>query len=338
MIDNITSLRKVQLELLQTFTKICEGHGLSYYAFYGTLLGISRGEGYLTWDDDIDVAMPMKDYLALCSHREWFDSETYYLQTPLDYGLCHFAKLRRNGTTAFREDFIDCLKNEGHQGISMDIIPLADLPGMGAYHTPAMLGADKKSAVYLKEWFEPHGTGLFEGISLDIPRMSRKVLNETYGDWAWPHGVRESTRPSYWFFDTKKGYEHYIQRYTGMLEGIDDKKIVFFGAADSLRIWLERFGRRRQVVCTFDNDAAKWGGQAYGVDVKNPAELPALMDGDTRLIIVSLYHHEIGRQLERMGIEDYYVYIDNYYDEKIGNPVVRREDAPNGELQIPKWG
>lgn len=336
MIDNISRLRKTELELLKAFTAVCEEHGLSYYAFFGTLLGIQREGGFLPWDDDVDVAMPMKDYIELCSHREWF-AEDHYLQTPIAPGLCRFAKLRKNGTTAFRYDLVECLRTEGHQGISIDIIPLAELPGMGAYRTPTLMSMQKQEAVYLKEWFEPYGIGTFEDMELRIPAKARKVLNETYGDWMWPHGARES-RPSYWFFDTERDYEYYIRRYTGMLEGIDGKKLVFFGAADTLRIWLERFGRREQVLCALDNDPGKWGKQAYGVEVKDPAGLPALMDQDTRVIIVSLYHQEIGRQLERMGIDDYYVYLDDYYDEKIGNKVVRREDLKDGESKIPRWG
>lgn len=336
MIDNITSLRKIQLELLQEFAIVCKSHQLKWYAFFGTLLGIQRNEGYLPWDDDIDVVMPMEDYLNLCKHRQWFDTSKYLLQIPQDYGLSRFAKLRRNGTTAFRDDFIKCLKTEGHQGISIDIIPLAELPGMEAYHTPTLYSRRKKEPVYLKEWLEPSGIGNFEGLQLRIPAKPRKILTETYGDWAWPHGVKES-RPSFWFVDTHRGYEFYINRYTGMLNNLDGKKIILFGAADSLRIWLDRFERRNQVVCTLDNDLNKWGKQAYGVEVRNPADLPKMLDKDTRIIIVSLWHQEIGRQLESMGIDDYYVYLDDYYDEKIGNKVVHREDMRDGDKKLPKW-
>ena len=336
MVDNITKLREVQLELLKTFAITCESHGLKWYAFFGTLLGTVRGEGYLPWDDDIDVAMPMRDYMQLCEHREWFDNRKYLLQIPLDYGLSRFAKLRRNGTTAFRDEFISELKTGGHHGISIDIIPLSELPGMDCFHTPTLTGMNKLDAVYRKEWFEPAQTAMFEDIEIRIPAQPRRILTEVYEDWAWPHGVRES-RPSYWFFDTERGYEHYIRRYTGMLEGIDDKKIFLFGAADSLRIWLERFDRKNQVVCTFDNDANKWGQQAYGVNIKNPSGLPGMLDKDSRVIIVSLWHQEIGRQLEKMGIDDYYVYLDDYYDEKVGNKVVRREDMKSGENVIPMW-
>lgn len=338
MIDNITKLREVQLELLKAFIKVCREHGLKYYAFFGTLLGIMRNEGYLPWDDDVDIAMPMEDYRKLCSHREWFDEKAYTLQTPIDPGNISFAKLRKNGTTAFRADLITELKTGGHHGICIDIIPLSDVPGMNSFNTPTISNPNKKEKVYLKEWFEPAGTGTFEGVELCIPAKARKVLTETYGSWAWPSGARESY-PSYWFFDTKKSYEDYVERYTGMIPAMEGKKVFLFGAADSLRIWLERFDKKEDVICTFDNDPGKWGSRPFGVEVKNPEELPRLIkqNNDALIIIVSLWHLDIGKQLESMGITDYYVYLDDYYDEKVGNKVVRREDMPAGESKIPTW-
>ena len=231
---------------------------------------------------------------------------------------------------------IENLKTEGHHGISIDIIPLEEIPGAGCYHTPVLMEQNKHEAVYLKSWFEPAGIGKFEQLQVYIPAKPRKVLNEVYEDWAWPHGAMES-KPSYWFYDTEIGYEFYIKRYTGMLNGIEDKKIFLFGAADSLRIWLEKFGLKDQVVCTFDNDPNKWGRKMFDVEVRDPARLPELLDGNSRVIIVSLWHQEMGRQLENMGIDDYYVYLDDYYDDNVGNKVTRREDFEDGDNRIPKW-
>ena len=39
-----------------------------------------------------------------------------------------------------------------------------------------------------------------------------------------------------------------------------------------------------------------------------------------------------------MGIEDYYVFLDEYYDDNIGNKVIRREDKDGGNMNIPRWG
>lgn len=334
MIDNVTKLREIQLELLKEFKRVCTEHDLKWYAFFGTLLGAVRFEGYLPWDDDVDVAMPEGDYRELCRHKEWF-GEDYFLQTPLDEGFTNIAKLRKNGTTAFRMSFKDTLKKGGHHGIPIDIIPLSELAGSGCYHTPT-LGMPKRKVVYLKEWFEPAGVIKFENLELRAPAKPRKILTEVYETWDWPSGAQRCY-PSHWFFDTEVGYETYIRRYTGMLDGIEGKKIYLFGAADSLRVWLERFDLKKQVVCTFDNDKGKWGKTFYGIEVRNPAEIPGLLDDNSRLIIVSLWHQEIGRQLEKMGVRDYYAYIDTYYDEKVGNKVIYKEDIPKGDVTIQRW-
>lgn len=62
------SLPEVQgicLNLLTTFDCICNAHGLRYFLCYGSLIGAVRHKGFIPWDDDVDVAMPLPDYEKL---------------------------------------------------------------------------------------------------------------------------------------------------------------------------------------------------------------------------------------------------------------------------------
>ena len=54
--------RAVQMELLQVFKEFCNAHQLRYYLWSGTLLGAVRHQGFIPWDDDVDVVMPRRDY------------------------------------------------------------------------------------------------------------------------------------------------------------------------------------------------------------------------------------------------------------------------------------
>ena len=77
--------KKIQFEILKYFADFCDKNGLRYYLAYGTLLGAVRHKGFIPWDDDIDVSMPVSDYKKAI---ELFNSQSsdskYRLIAPND--------------------------------------------------------------------------------------------------------------------------------------------------------------------------------------------------------------------------------------------------------------
>lgn len=120
-------IKKIELEILQEFIRICEKLNLRWYGGYGTALGAQRHKGFIPWDDDIDVLLPRKDYEIFCKSAQKYMKENYFLQTDKtdpEY-IQTFAKIRRSDTT-FLE--IASADKEINHGIYIDVFPLDGYP------------------------------------------------------------------------------------------------------------------------------------------------------------------------------------------------------------------
>lgn len=89
----MTELQSYLLKLLHEIDCICLEHGIEYYIFAGSMLGVERNEGFLPWDDDIDIIMTEKNYKKF-SHimknnppqNRKFECIEYNDEYPLQFG------------------------------------------------------------------------------------------------------------------------------------------------------------------------------------------------------------------------------------------------------------
>ena len=120
----LEKLHKVEIEILDEFVRICNKYNLEYYLIGGTMLGAVRHQGFIPWDDDIDVGIMRKDYDLFIKYAREELGDKYYLdcyETNKEYYL-PFAKIRKNNTI-FNEQVSAHLNN--HKGIYIDIIPVS---------------------------------------------------------------------------------------------------------------------------------------------------------------------------------------------------------------------
>lgn len=119
----LRQLQKTELSILKRFKQICDKHHLRYYLYGGTLLGAVRHEGFIPWDDDVDVCMPYSDYEIFLNVAKKELGEDYFLQTSESdkHFVAPFAKIRLNNSTFLDSKFA---KRHINHGIWIDIFPL----------------------------------------------------------------------------------------------------------------------------------------------------------------------------------------------------------------------
>jgi lipopolysaccharide cholinephosphotransferase len=122
--EKLAKIHKIELEILDKFTDICNKHGMTYFLVGGTLLGAVRHKGFIPWDDDIDIGMPRSDYNKFAKIAQKCLGNDYIYQSGKTYKSfwLKFAKIRKNNTHFFEDDEQPFYKND-HRGIYIDIFP-----------------------------------------------------------------------------------------------------------------------------------------------------------------------------------------------------------------------
>ena len=125
----LKDIQKNSLDVLLKIHEICEKNNLTYYLAYGTLLGAIRHQGFIPWDDDVDVWMPRKDFdkfRTICNEKK---------DELLPYKLCSRSNTKnyafyipRFSNMNFRYVTTGKNVNNFDIGIFVDIYPLDNYP------------------------------------------------------------------------------------------------------------------------------------------------------------------------------------------------------------------
>lgn len=113
--EAVELVQKKCLELLLLFDEICKENNIRYWLDHGTLLGAVRHKEFISWDDDLDVCLPIPDYHKLIGILAGLCKEDnpyilYYGDSAFDYCYNYF------GDVSF---FID-----GVYPIKIDLFPI----------------------------------------------------------------------------------------------------------------------------------------------------------------------------------------------------------------------
>ncbi len=168
-----TQLRKLQLtqlEILKVIDRICRENGISYSLYAGTLLGAVRHQGFIPWDDDLDICMSRANYNRFLEIWEQVKPEGYLLQNKEnspDFSQS-FSKIRKLHTTYQMQ--VDLGKSY-YQGVFVDIFPIDRFPeGKGKqlrFRLACML-----YQLYTREFVPPKGNPCVKLVSQAILKLT----------------------------------------------------------------------------------------------------------------------------------------------------------------------
>ena len=134
----MTELQEKLLGIFSWYHDFCENNGLTYFALGGTALGAVRHNGFIPWDDDIDVGMPRKDYERFLDISKTIDKNSRYtVEFPSDKKdyVYPFAKVYDKETT-----LVENTRYKTKRGIYIDVFPI---DGVG--------NTEKEATVYYKK-------------------------------------------------------------------------------------------------------------------------------------------------------------------------------------------
>ncbi len=172
MDDILGKLKEKELDILKETVKVCDKLGLKYSLFYGTLIGVVRHQGFIPWDDDIDIIMPREDYnIFVKEAQKYLPSNLFVQHYSTEKNNNNFFVKIRDRKTLFLErnsqEFDIC------HGIFIDIFPFD------------RCNPKKEKIEYKKRFFFNMITDCYsmeniKTIQNNIKRMIAKIVHYTY--------------------------------------------------------------------------------------------------------------------------------------------------------------
>ena len=114
-----SELKEILLEIMAEIHDFCTEHGIRYTLYAGTLLGAIRHQGFIPWDDDIDISMPREDYERFIREFKSQNLEVASCENNGKYIFC-FAKVYDKRTLKLEHIHYP---NDFRSGLEVDVFP-----------------------------------------------------------------------------------------------------------------------------------------------------------------------------------------------------------------------
>lgn len=125
----MNELQREDYNILVWVKEFCDRENINYFLYAGTLLGAIRHQGFIPWDDDVDIAMEREAFERFDSlmAQELKDQKPYRYQSRIldKYLAFEFSKVRSD---ALKIKETVSKTQKGYEGAWVDIFPLDRVP------------------------------------------------------------------------------------------------------------------------------------------------------------------------------------------------------------------
>lgn len=121
-VTDISEIQQMELGIMEYIHEVCHKIGVKYFLSYGSLIGAVRHQGFIPWDDDMDICMLRDDYEKLQNYLIAHPDERYEVMSyknNVNY-VYPFMKIQDNQTYLVEED----VRIDSNMGIYVDIFPV----------------------------------------------------------------------------------------------------------------------------------------------------------------------------------------------------------------------
>lgn len=126
----MTEIQEIILNIFKEVSKLCEENDVPYFAIGGTCLGAVRHQGFIPWDDDMDIAIPIEEFDRFITLAKTKLPHHLVVYQPGDSRHYHsnFIKVM-DANTMMTEDSASLWK-DSYEGVWLDIMPISAVPSV----------------------------------------------------------------------------------------------------------------------------------------------------------------------------------------------------------------
>lgn len=193
---DLKECHNVLMDILNAFCDFCDKHNLRYFLDYGTLLGAVRHKGFIPWDDDLDVCMPVPDYLVfkdLFPRDGDFFLDSVFNDQVRDLSPSNLLKIKSKKIIIEFNHF----PLRTMAGLGLDVFPLCGYPSDKNEQEKYLSDYMKWSNIWKEKVVIPYGTKYYSREKhIEIFQEMQKIITR------YDYETAEFIAPAYFERDT----------------------------------------------------------------------------------------------------------------------------------------